>query len=264
MYAADTDDSINMRVRLRVIGALILRDLMVRFGRSNLGFVWTILEPMILTAGVIVVWSIIRPSIYHGVPIVAFVLTGYMPLTMWRHLTNPANKIFRTNTSLLYHRVISHYEILIARLILEFISTSIALVVVYTTLLALGVLEPVADYSLLLLGWLLTSWYFGAVGLSIAALTEIWEPTEKFIQPAQYLSLPVSGVFFMVDWMPDFGQKLLLLNPPVHCFEIFRAGFFGPSVNTHYDVGYIVVWCIGLTALGVFALRNVREHIQSL
>ena len=42
----------------------------------------------------------------------------------------------------------------------------------------------------------------------------------------------------MVDWLPHYAQKLLLLNPSVHCFEMFRAGFFGAEVTTHYDPAY--------------------------
>lgn len=264
MSVTYAEDAPTLRDHVRVLGALILRDLLARFGRGNLGFVWTILEPMILTGGVMIVWSLIRPPVYHGVSIIAFVLTGYMPLTMWRHLMNSTNRILSGNVTLLYHRVISHIDILMARLVLEFLSTTTALLVVYLTVLSLGFVEPIYDYSLVLLGWLLTSWYFGAAGMVVAALGEIWEPSDKFIQPIQYLALPVSGVFFMVDWMPAFAQKLLWYNPTIHCFEIFRAGFFGPTQTTHYDAWFLIAACVAMTALGVFAMKHVREHIKNL
>ena len=60
----------------RIIYSLILRDLLARFGRRNLGFVWTVLEPMLLTTGVMMVWSLIKEPIIHGVPVAAFVMTG--------------------------------------------------------------------------------------------------------------------------------------------------------------------------------------------
>jgi capsular polysaccharide transport system permease protein len=88
-----------LATRVDVITALIVRDMMVRFGRHHLGFVWTVLEPMILTAGVMLIWSLIKEPIIHGIPVIVFVLTGYMPLTLWRHLTNPMVKIFRANAA---------------------------------------------------------------------------------------------------------------------------------------------------------------------
>src|SRR5262245_54023087 len=77
-----------LAVQARCLKALMIRDMMMRYGRANIGFLWVILEPMILTAGVMAIWSLIRPPYEHGVQIVAIVLTGYMPLTLWRHIAN--------------------------------------------------------------------------------------------------------------------------------------------------------------------------------
>ncbi len=41
-----------LRVQCRVIVALVIRDMMMRHGRANVGFLWVILEPMILTAAI--------------------------------------------------------------------------------------------------------------------------------------------------------------------------------------------------------------------
>jgi capsular polysaccharide transport system permease protein len=124
------------------------------------------------------------------------------------------------------------------------------------------VVEPIADPGLALAGWLLTAWYFGATGVALSALSEYWEPSEKFMGPAQYLQLPISGVFFMVDWMPDYAKKLLLLNPAVHCFEMFRAGFFGEGFTTHYDPAYLAAWSIAVTMIAGAAMYHVRDRIE--
>ena len=41
-----------LAMRVRVLEALAVRDMMMRYGRGNLGFLWVLLEPMILTVGV--------------------------------------------------------------------------------------------------------------------------------------------------------------------------------------------------------------------
>lgn len=252
----------SLRDHLQVLQALMIRDLMVRFGRQYLGFVWTILEPMILTTGVMTIWSMIKEPIIHGIPIITFVFTGYMPLTLWRHMTNPMTKILRRESALMFHRPVSHVHIVLARSFLEFLSTSAALAVVYFAISALGVIEPIADPGLVLAGWIFTGWYFGAMGLIIAAVTERWEPVEKFIPAMQYLALPLSGVFFMIDWMPEYAQKLLLFNPSVHCFEMFRAGFLGESIVTHYDATYLAMASAVLTMISVASIYHIRGRIQ--
>lgn len=242
--------------------ALIIRDLMMRFGRHHLGFVWTVLEPMILCAGVMIVWSLIKEPLVHGIPIITFVLTGYMPVTLWRHMTNPMIQILRGNASLLYHHSVSHVQVMLARSLLEFMSTSVALAVIYFVLLSAGLIKPISDPGLAMAAWLFTAWYYGAMGLLLGACTEYWEPAEKFIQPMQYLALPLSGMFFMVDWLPLSAQRLLLWNPAIHCFEMFRAGFLGPEISTHFDPFYLASCSFGLTIFGAAAVHHVRDHIQ--
>lgn len=253
---------LQLRGHLNVLQALIIRDLVTRFGRRHLGFVWTILEPMILCTGVMFIWSFIHAPFIHGMSVVELVFTGYMPLTLWRHMTNPQALILHKNINLLYHRPISHAHIMLARSFLEFLSTTGAALVIYFMLTAVDLIEPIEHPDLVLAGWLYTGWYYGAMGLLIGALTEYWEIAEKFIQPFNYLMLPLSGVFFMVDWMPSYAQKLLLLNPSIHCFEIIRAGFAGEAFTTHYDVAYLTASSVAMTIFGAIAVYHVRDSVE--
>jgi capsular polysaccharide transport system permease protein len=245
-----------------ILYALIVRDMMVRFGRQNLGFVWTILEPMILTSGVMIIWSLIKEPVVHGIPVIAFVMTGYLPLTVNRHLSGATTALLRSQGGLLYHAPITHVHIMLARLILEFLSTTMALLVVYFIVVSTGLIEPVANPGLALAGWLLCAWHFGAIAVLLGVATEYWEPLEKFIQPYQYLQLPVSGVFFMVDWMPSYAQKLLMWNPSVSVYEMFRAGFFGDEIITHFDASYLIMVTAATTVIAAIALANVRSHLD--
>ena len=49
-----------LAVQWRSIRALMVRDMMMRYGRAHLGFVWVVIEPMLLTAGVLAIRSAIR------------------------------------------------------------------------------------------------------------------------------------------------------------------------------------------------------------
>jgi len=251
-----------LQARMNVIRALVIRDMMVRYGRANVGFVWTIMEPMILTGGVLVLWSLLKEPIFHGMPVIAFVLTGYMPLTLWRHVTGPQIRVLRANAGLLYHRPLHHMDIVLARLALEFLSTTAALTVVYLIVLGLGLTEPVQDWTLLLGGWLLTGWVHAGLGLIYAAGTERFDVLDKFIQPFQYFLLPLSGVFFLIEWLPAEMQRIVVWNPTINCVEMFRAGYFGESVVTHYDAAYAFVWGCVLWLIGCAAVLNVRDHVR--
>jgi capsular polysaccharide transport system permease protein len=236
--------------------------MMMRYGRGNIGFLWVVLEPMILTVGVMGVWSIIKQPLEHGVQILSLVLTGYMPLTLWRHLTNAGVFVFRRNIGLLYHRNISLIDTLMAQALLEFAGTTTALTVVTAVLLATGLIDPPRDIGLVAAAWALMGFYALGASLIIAVLTEYSDTAERFIQPYQYLMLPLSGTFFMVEWLPTLGQTLIWYNPSVHCFEMFRAGFFGEEVKTHYAAWYPLIWSIGLTGIGLWGLDKIRDKIH--
>src|SRR5262245_38184909 len=181
--------------QVRCLKALMIRDMMMRYGRQNIGFLWVILEPMLLTAGVMAIWSLIKPPYEHGVQIVALVLTGYMPLTLWRHMTNAGVFAFRRNLGVLYHRHITLVDTLLARILLELVGTTTALLVVYGVLLAAEVVAPIADPGLAVFAWLLMGCLSAGIAIIFAILTEYSEVTERFIQPFQYLMLPLSGTF---------------------------------------------------------------------
>lgn len=249
-------------MQARNIRALIVRDLMMRYGRGNLGFAWAILEPMILCSGVMVVWSVTVGSVKHGINLVEFILTGYMPLTLWRHMTNHSVMIFRRSAELLYHRRISLFDIVGAKLCLEFIGATAALLVVWGGLNIFGIVGDIARLDLFILGWLMMGWLAAAFSLILAAITEYWETAERFVQPFQYLSIPISGTFALVDWLPKWAQDAVLFNPMVHCYEVFRGGFFGPSITVHYSLTYFSACAFVLTYIGVAAVRRIRSRVQ--
>ncbi|SKA36261.1 capsular polysaccharide transport system permease protein [Enhydrobacter aerosaccus] len=240
----------------------MVRDVMMRYGREHLGFVWVILEPMLLTTGVLIVWSLIRPSQEHGIRLIGLVITGYMPLTLWRHLTNSASLLFRRSTAMLYHRNLSLLDIFLSRQLLEFAGATAALMFVYFTLVVAGLLEPVHDFTLALAGWLMMGWLALGVSSLTVVLSEKYEIAERFIQPFQYLQLPISGTFFLVDWLPYDAQQIIWYNPTVHCYEMFRAGFFGPSIVTYYSPLYVGIWAFTLSSIGLSAIAHMRSHIR--
>ena len=248
-------------IQVRVITALMLRDIVMRYGRENIGFAWVILEPMLLCAGVMILWSVIGVA-HEGINLVEFTLTGYMVLTLWRHMTNSMLGLGRRSALLLYHRPISLFDIVWAKLVLEFIATTTALVVIWGTLIALGLVRDAYRLDLCILGWLMMACIAAAVGLIFVGISERSEVFEKFVAPAQYLILPISGFFIMVDWVPQWAQKYLLLNPLIHSYEVFRAGYFGPSVVTHYSLAYFACWCLVLTFWGIGSVQRARHRLR--
>jgi capsular polysaccharide transport system permease protein len=250
------------RLQLIVIWALMMRELHTRYGRDNLGFLWLVVEPMLLCAGVIVIWYASHGRTTHGgINVLGFVMTGYLPLTLWRHITNRAVHCFRANATLLYHRQVRMLDLLAARIILEAYGTAITFLLMSFVFWAAGLYDWPVDWGLYYLGWAYFLVFSASMGLIIGALTEMYEWTEKLVGPFMYFMLPACGCFFMVDWLPGKVQQIALYVPPVNAYELIRGGQFGPGVRVHYWLAYETFVCAALFGLGLLLCRNVHKHL---
>lgn len=246
----------------RVLRALIVRDLIIRYGRDNIGFVWVVLEPMLLCAGVTVLWSLAKQPYEHGIQVVTFIVTGYMPLTLFRHLTSPNTHILRRSLNLMLHRQIALMDVVVARAVLEFIGATLAFCVVYGFLVLIGIAHPIHNINLVVMGWLLLGWMTFGLGCCLAALTEVSESAAHFVGPIQYLSVPLSPTFYMVDWLPTSVQDLTYFNPLTHPYEMIRDGVFGPAVNAMHDWRVTFIYGLFYLATGLYGIEAVKEKLH--
>lgn len=249
-------------VQIRIISALMIREAMTRYGHENLGFFWIMGEPLVLTVGVMVMWSMTGGSHSQEVGLIPFVLTGYSMLTLWRHCVARSVHAMRQNIGLLFHRNVRFLDILISRAALESLGGLTAFFIAYLPLTLLGVFEPMHDPLLLIGGWFLMTWYAFGFGLLLAGITELSEAAERFVGPIMYISLPITGAFYMVHWLPESAQKLVTWSVLVNIFEMFRAGLFGPKLPTEWDLSYILLHCILVTALGLPLIRKAQQHVK--
>lgn len=251
-----------LRKKGRTINALLIRELMARFGHHNIGFMWQVIEPLMLTLGVMVSWSFIYGERNHGVRVIPLVLTGYTLLTLWRHMVARLTHAFRHGSGLLFHRHVKPADILVARGLLESIGTLISFFVAYIPLQLLDVIRPVDDYLVLLGAWTLMCGFCFGVALIITALAHFSDAFDRVVQPIMYLILPLTGVFYMVYWLPAALRPIVLWSPLVHVSEMFRAGYFGADVPTTWNVSYILVWVIAVNAIGWVLVLKAQRHIE--
>lgn len=246
----------------RITGALMMRETMTRYGREGLGFLWLVGEPLVFCAGVITMWSILKPAYEHGIRVGAFVMTGYMCLVLMRHTISYSLNAVQANIGLLYHRRVTIIHIMASRMLLELCGSTLAFVVVYSALYAFGWVSIPHDMGLVYLGWLSLFWFSCGLGLTLSALSSEFELVERIVGVFMYLLIPLSGVFMMVDWIPAGYRDLYLLVPIPHSVEMVRAGVFGEFVTTHFTVWYPWAWGAALVAIGLLLFARARKHIH--
>jgi len=246
----------------RIIGALMMRETMTRFGREGLGFLWLVGEPLAFCLGVIALWTILKPPYEHGIRVGAFVMTGYMSLLLLRHQISFAMNALNANAGVLYHRHVKPMHIYLSRAILEFAGSTLALVVIYALLLAFGQVSLPANIGLVYAGWFILAALGFGMGLIMSAMAMRFETFERLSQLITYLLIPLSGAFFMADTLPPGLREYYLLIPLPHTVEMIRSGVFGEFVATHYSITYPLAWAGGLITLGLILLKVFKDRVD--
>lgn len=253
----------SLAIQRRVIGALLMREIISRFGRKNIGVLWLIVEPMTFTLGVTAFWTATRLNHGSSLPIAAFAITGYSSVLMWRNTVSHCNSAIKQNFNLLYHRNVRVLDVFVTRIIIEMSGATASFMILSLLFSAIEWIELPADLLMVMAGWLMLAWFGAALSLVIGAATTYSELVDRIWHPASYLLFPMSGAAFMVDWLPAAAQKIVLLLPMVHGVEMVREGFFGQLVRTHYDVGYMASINLVLTLCGLLLLRDAATRAEA-
>ena len=249
------------RIQLRVIHALFLRELLTRYGRHNIGFLWIFVEPMMFTLGVTALWTATKSVHGSDLPIVAFAITGYSTVLLWRNMPSRCILAITYNSSIMYHRQVKVIDIYLARILLEAIGASMSFFILSSFFIFIGWMEPPEDILLLIFAWILIALFGASLAIFLGSISERHEVVEKLWHPASYLAFPLSGAAFLVSSLPTSAQNFLLYIPMVHGTEMIREGFFGTKVDTIYDVGYLVGATLVMLVLGLALSRRVSDHV---
>lgn len=251
-----------LKVEARIVGALMMRELHTRFGRDNIGYLWVFLEPLLLATGIAVIHKLggFRPP--FGMDVVPFYVSGYTSYILFRTLVNRAGQTVESNATLLFHRHITLFDLLLARALLDTVAPFVAALLLLSLSAALG-LGPMISRPLIFMGaWLLNFWFvFSLSMLSLAGCVKF--PTlERFIHPGTYLVLPISGVFLILEQMPPVAAYYCSFMPLAHINELMRMGVFSSFDSPYLSIRYLVTVCMVLTLLGLISLRPARRHVE--
>lgn len=249
-------------VQIRVIHALLIRELITRFGRENIGFLWIMAEPLLFGGLVGMLWYFTHGPTEHGINVIAFVATGYIPITLFRHSVSRCISVFLVNQSLLYHRQIKIVDFILARFVIELLGGMMAYLFMAVVLVAFGAFPIPSDIGLWIAGWFLYALFCFSLCLIIAPLSEMSEVMEKFIPVTTYIMIPFSGLFYMLSWLKPGVRDYMLFSPFVNGMEMMRKGIWGDEITAYYNI-WNPIACSAVAALiGLVLCRRVRRRIS--
>ena len=210
----------------------------------------------------VLMWKFFKVNNISTLNIVAFTITGYPMMMMWRNASNRAIGSISANMRLLYHRNVRVLDTIFARMLLEIAGASIAQIAIMSVLIAVRWIEMPADIFYMLLAWLLMAMFAIGLGLIICSVAFHFEPFGKVWGTISFVMMPLSGVFFFVHNLPQQLQHYVLMLPMVHGTEMFRAGYFGNSVTTYGNPWFILLCNLVLLLLGLAMVTKFSKGVE--
>lgn len=246
------------RLQMRVVGALILREMHTRFGRHRLGYLWLFFEPLLLGAFIALLHGArgtdgIRSSF-------EFFSIGFMLFQLFRGIVARAPNSINANQTLLYHRQVTLPDLFFARHAIEFAASAGVMAIFVVAGMAMGGEAPDQPVKMIL-ALILMLLIAQGLGFMVGSIVSEFEAVGHFVQIAAFGIMPICGLFFMVEWLPPEWQEAALWVPTVHLFELMRDGQFGDQFRAVYDLSYVAWWIIVPHLLGLAGLRIARARI---
>ncbi len=246
----------------RVVSALILREMLTRYGRSGLGYLWALLEPLMMVGVFYAAFLALGRQSHAGMELIPFLSTGIVTFMAIRGTVRSLANAIESNRGLLTYPHVSPLDTLIARAILE----TVTFVVVFSIIVGGAYLLDQAPIPHDLFGVLIA--VFAAMALAFSwgglewALTMIWPAFEKLTRPLWRLMLWTSCVFYTLNDMPSTARVFLEYNPIVHAIELLRSAFFIGYATPINSYTYLIVWIMSVLFLALLLERSLRDRVK--
>jgi len=249
--------------QLRVIEALILREILARFGRMQAGYLWAFATPLAQVAALYLVWTLLQGRESSSMPLVLFLLTGVLPFWLFRQAMRQGATSANRNKQLLNLPPITVFDITIAHAVLEFLTMLLVFSVAVTGTRFIGESPSVKDPLGVLTGFALM-WAIGTgLGMLFAGISTKFPSAANVAQP--FLGRPLfftSGLFFTADMIPASLRDWLLYNPLLHVTEYTRSSFFHEFDSAYYDLSYPAMFALSLWTIGHATMRINRAELS--
>jgi ABC-2 type transport system permease protein len=235
---------------------LTTRDLKVRYTTSALGYLWSIIDPLLMAAIYWVVFTFVFPHRGAGKePYIVFMLVALLPWTWFSGNISDATRAFRQEAKLIRSVKIPRSIWVLRQICSKGIEFLISLpVIAFFALITLKapVLETVVYLPLALaLQVVLT------VGLNfiIAPLSVFLRDLERIVKLVTRLLFYAAPVLYSLKFGNPVLHFLYGLDPVVGFLELYRACFFPDVLDWMYVLQSAIISLI-LFAIGAVVFRR--------
>jgi ABC-2 type transport system permease protein len=239
---------------------LTIRDLRVRYSTSALGYFWSILDPLVMSA---IYWFVFTQVFHRGSvgeePYIVFLLSALLPWMWFTGAVSDSTRAFIKETKLIRSTTIPR-SIWVARVTaskgIEFL-LSLPVLAVFAIATGAHWHWEIVLYPLAIV--LQCALVYG-LGLIVAPLVVFFRDLERAVKLVLRFLFYASPIIYGTSALPDKLHDLAAFNPLSGIFGIYRAAFF-PSQLNWFEVGVSVVVTVVVLAIGLVVFRRSEHRV---
>ncbi|WP_102505126.1 ABC transporter permease [Salinivibrio kushneri] len=253
-----------LRVQGRVVYALILREALGKYGKSKIGYLWALLEPVIQVLVLVAIFSALGRKSPVGGDLAIFFATGIVPWLIYSNLASRLSGALGANQALLAYPHVTPFDVLVARALLEVMTMLVVFALIYNVLYLVGKAEGVDDLFNVLLGLLLLSLFSTGVGMVNSAIRIYFDSWDKLFNALNRPLYFISGIFFTAASLPPQAREYLQWNPIFQYVEWIRSGFFATSSSAYTNHSYAISCAAMVFFIGLTVTQHTRHLARNL
>lgn len=236
---------------------LVLRDIKVKYKRSVLGILWSLLNPIFIMLIINIVFSSLFRFDIKNFPL--YLLTGQILFNFMAEATNLSMASITQNSSLIRKVYIPKYIFPLSKTMFSFVNLLFSLIAILIFLFPSGI-KP--SWTMILFPISLGYVFLFALGLGLILsayavfFRDIMHLYGVLIVAWTYLT----PIFYPVNIIPEEYSFLIKLNPMYYYIEHFRQVLLYSTVPSFSLNAICMAFSIGFLVVGVFAFYKNQDR----
>lgn len=228
---------------------LIERDLKLKYRGSSIGFLWSLVNPLIMI--VIYTW-VFKTILKTPTPNFSMVLmSGLLPWNFFAAgLTTSVNS-FTGNASLLTKVKIPKYILVFSSILFNFV---IFLMMIVLILIAMYFFEVPYTMNLFLLpvAMIVQLVFLLSIGTILAILNVFFQDTSHLVEVLVMAWFWLTPVIYQFDLIPEEFRFFVSLNPMTLIINLYQSAVMGTDIYTNVLVGALFILATLIIAIVMY------------
>ncbi len=235
---------------------LVKKGIKLKYRRSYLGILWSMLEPLLYMIVLAVVFGTLLGHNEKEFPV--YILSGRLLYSFFNSSTKACLKSIRANAARIKKVYVPKYIYPMSSVMINFVTFALSLPVLVVVALVLGVFPTwkivycfIALVNLLLLTY--------GVGMILATVGVFFRDMEYIWSVGTVMIMYTCAIFYKPERILTSNISWILELNPLYCvIENFRSGVFGTAMNWGYTLYAFLFGAISLV-IGLYIFKKSQD-----